>query len=85
MKFAFLVEAHTDAYQIERLVKSLLEIGDVYIHIDAKTKDKSIKERLSEIKSYLHDSSQLSVYQCINVHWEGIRKFVVKNYCYKKP
>lgn len=37
MKFAFLVEAHTDAYQIERLVKSLLEIGDVYIHIDAKT------------------------------------------------
>lgn len=71
MKFAFWVEAHTDAYQIERLVKSLLEIGDVYIHIDAKTKDKSIKERLSEIKSYLHDSSQLSVYQCINVHWGG--------------
>lgn len=33
-------------------MKNLLEVGDVYVHIDAKTKNKFIKERLNEIKKH---------------------------------
>lgn len=38
MEIAFLVAAHTDAKQLFRLTWSLLEMGDVFIHIDKKIK-----------------------------------------------
>lgn len=84
MKFAFLVEAHTDVIQAERFVKTLLEVGDVYIHIDAKTKDKSIIERLNEIKKQILDKTQLSVYQCINVYWGGYSQVLCEKFLLQK-
>ena len=39
MEIAFLVAAHTDAKQLFRLTWSLLEMGDVFIHIDKKNKN----------------------------------------------
>ena len=84
MNFAFLVAAHTDAKQVERMVKCLLEVGDVYVHIDAKTEDGSVMERLNEVKKHLSDKTQLSVYQRVKVYWGGTRRLVGRSCCCKR-
>lgn len=38
MKIAFLIAAHTDIIQLNRLINSLIQTGDIYIHLDKKSK-----------------------------------------------
>lgn len=38
IKIAYLIEAHTDAEQLVRLCSALQLSGDIFIHIDKKTK-----------------------------------------------
>lgn len=39
ISIAFLIMAHTDLPQLERLCKKIVEYGDVYIHVDKKVED----------------------------------------------
>lgn len=48
-KYAFLITAHTDAKQLLRLMKRLLSLGDIFLMIDKKQKDKAF---LDEIENF---------------------------------
>lgn len=50
MNIAFLIAAHTDVEQLIRLVKTITSYGDVYIHVDKKTKP----EYLSKLEQFAH-------------------------------
>ena len=43
MRIAYLILAHTDVKQLNRLLKQLCEMQDVYLHVDQKA-DFSIDE-----------------------------------------
>lgn len=51
--FAFLLTAHTDVKQLLRLMSRLLSLGDVYLLIDKKQKD---REYLAEVDSAVRNS-----------------------------
>lgn len=69
MNYAFLVAAHTDACQVHRLAKALLQMGDVYVHIDAKVKDRSIAQSLETLQNTNYTNNYLSIYQHVKVCW----------------
>lgn len=46
MKYAFLIAAHCDVDQLLRLMKRLLSLGDIYVHIDKKVKDKNYLDKV---------------------------------------
>lgn len=52
-KYAFLVTAHTDIEQLKRLSKRLMSLGDIYLLIDKKQKD---KEYLTEVQTLVSNS-----------------------------
>ena len=51
IQIAYLIEAHTDVEQLIRLSDALLLSGDVFIHVDRKTKDDSFGIDLEDIVS----------------------------------
>lgn len=57
---AFLVLAHTDPRQLGRLCDRLIEVGDVYIHIDAKYELSSFKETCSKECIFVTDRIEVS-------------------------
>lgn len=68
MNVAFLVQAHTNAKQVLRFVKSLSQLGDVYIHVDKKAKDAALMEGLSNMKG---EKFEVMPFQLISVNWGG--------------
>lgn len=64
MKVAYLIIAHTDIKQLNRLIKRLINTGDVYIHLDAKS-----NININEIESNSDKIHILS--KRINVAWAG--------------
>ena len=50
MKIAYMIEAHTDVKQLIRLCKALVLSGDVFIHVDKKTKDATFWDCLNAYK-----------------------------------
>jgi len=69
MKIAFLISAHTDLPQLQRLCRKLADYGDCFIHIDRKTNDSYVVQ----LKDYLHtiQGTFCIVSQRINVCWGG--------------
>lgn len=46
MNIAYLITAHTDITQLERLVKELLKSGDVFLFVDGKVEDVEFLKRI---------------------------------------
>lgn len=72
MEIAFLVAAHTDAKQLFRLTWSLLEMGDVFIHIDKKNKDPHFFKIINKIVLLKRKENEVFVLKKrISVAWAG--------------
>lgn len=54
VNIAYLVEAHTDIEQLVRLCDALLLSGDVFVHVDKKTRDKNFWKILNRYQ-FNHD------------------------------
>lgn len=73
---AFLIAAHTDVMQLKRLMDALITMGDVYLHIDKKVKD---KEFLAEVERYrLRCAGQVTMVKRIGVTWGGFSQCVAQ-------
>lgn len=70
MKIAYMIEAHTDVKQLIRLCKALVLSGDVFIHVDKKTKDATFWDCLNAYKKT--NSKVKIVSQRHFVAWGGV-------------
>lgn len=72
MEIAFLVAAHTDAKQLFRLTWPLLEMGDVFIHIDKKNKNPYFFKILDKIALLKRNKNEVFILKNrISVAWAG--------------
>lgn len=68
-KIAFLILAHTDPKQLQRLVNALLLVGDVYIHLDAKSNIKDfINQQFPDNAHFIDDRVDVSWAAYSQVH-----------------
>lgn len=67
MRLAFLISAHTDPLHLDRLIKSLPEESDFFIHVDAKSDLKIFEDRI-------RDDRVKFVLPRINVTWGSIKQ-----------
>lgn len=64
LKLAFLILAHTDVKQLNRLISTIDEVDDIYIHVDLKTHD----DYLNKIKK---KKNVHILEQRFNIFWAG--------------
>lgn len=69
VNIAYLVEAHTDIEQLVRLCDALLLSGDVFVHVDKKTRDKNFWKILNRYQ-FNHDRVTVLHHQHY-VAWAG--------------
>lgn len=67
MRLAFLISAHTDPQHLDRLIKSLPEESDFFVHVDAKSDIKIFEDKIK-------DERVKFVSPRINVTWGSIRQ-----------
>jgi len=68
MKLAFLISAHTDPYHLVRLISSLPDDSDFFIHIDLKSDESQFKELLEG------DNRVHFLQHRVNVMWGSINE-----------
>ena len=67
MRLAFLISAHTDPQHLDRLIKSLPEESDFFIHVDAKSDLKIFEDKIK-------DERVKFVLPRTNVTWGSIKQ-----------
>lgn len=65
-RHAYLIEAHSNIIQLQKLFFSLdYELNDIFLHIDAKSKE------LANIEKYHFEKSNFVIVPSVNVNWGG--------------
>ena len=73
-KHAYLIEAHNNRSQLEKLLKCLdYEENDIYVHIDAKSLGFESLKNKNPLKY-----SKLSIIDSVTVHWGGFSQIIVE-------
>ena len=62
MKIAYVILVHKDPHQIKRLVNSLKDTGDFYIHVDKKSNIAQFREIFKKYKNVFFTSKRHSVW-----------------------